>query len=145
MEGFTFMEIVIALAVMASAAAIIIGMQGAALRRTMRDSSAQQALLVARRIMAPIEAMNPKNFNLSSQDNQPVTSIFQTLGLPAAEVKGEDDPLKSLMASITVDDLPIPLLQKEALMKRVALRITWGAGLDDALEVLYLMPDPGTP
>lgn len=144
-EGFTFMEIVIALAVMASAAAIIIGMQGAALRRTMRDSNAQQALLIARRIMASIEAMNPKNFNLSSQDNQPVSSLFQTLGLPPTAVKGEDDPLKSLMASITVDDLPIPLLQKEALMKRIALRISWGAGFDDALEILYLMPDPGTP
>lgn len=139
------MEIVIALAVMASAAAIIIGMQGAALRRTMRDSNAQQALLVARRIMASIEAMSPRNFNLSSQDNQPVSAILQTLGLPASEVKGEDDPLRSLMASVTVDDLPIPLIQKEVLMKRIALRISWGTGFDDALEVLYLMPDPGTP
>jgi prepilin-type N-terminal cleavage/methylation domain-containing protein len=144
-SGFTFIEVVIALAVMASAAGIIIGMQGAALRRTVRDSNAQQAMLAARRIMASIEAVNPKNFTVQSQENQPVSAILQTLGVSSLGDKDEVAAMSMLSASLLVEDLPIPLLEKEALMRKIILKVFWGQSLDESLEVVYLQPDPGTP
>lgn len=143
-SGFTFIEVVIALAVMASAAGIIIGMQGAALRRTVRDTNAQQAMLAARRIMASIEALNPKNFNLQTQENQPVSEVLQTLGIGSLSDKDEVAAMSALSASLLVQDWPIPLLEKEALMKRITLRLFWGPGWDEAFEVIYLLPDPGS-
>ncbi len=142
-SGFTFIEVVIALAVMASAAGIIIGMQGAALRRTTRDTYAQQAMLAARRIMASIEALNPKNFNLQTQENQPVSAVLQTLGVTSLSDKDEAAAMSALNASLLVEDWPIPLLEKEVLMKRIILRLFWGQGWDEAFEVIYLLPDPG--
>lgn len=141
--GFTFIEVVVALAVMASAAGIIIGMQGAALRRTVRDTNAQQAMLTARRIMSSIEALDPKNFNIQSQENQPASALLQTLGVTSVGDKDEAAAISTLSANLLVEDLPIPLLEKEALMKKIILRLFWGQGLDEALEVIYLMP--GTP
>ncbi len=143
--GFTFIEVVIALAVMASAAGIIIGMQGAALRRTVRDSNAQQAMLATRRVMASIEAMDPKNFTIQNQDNQPIATILQNLGITQSADRGDTGPMSAMTASLVVEDWPIPLLQGEAVMKRVILRVVWGPGLDEALEVLYLLPDLTSP
>lgn len=139
--GFTFIEVVIALAVMASAAGIIIGMQGAALRRTARDFNAQQAMLVARRIMASIEAVDPKNFNIQSQDNQPVSSVLQSLGITSQSDQADSASLSQLSASLTVEEWPIPLLQGTGLMNKIILRIFWGPGIDEALEVIYLQPN----
>jgi prepilin-type N-terminal cleavage/methylation domain-containing protein len=141
--GFTFIEVVIALAVMASAAGIIIGMQGAALRRTVRDTNAQQSMLTARRIMSSIEAVDPKNFNIQSQENQPALAVLQTLGVTSVGDKDEAAAISAINATLLVEDLPIPLIEKEALMKKIVLRLFWGPGVDEALEVIYLMP--GTP
>jgi prepilin-type N-terminal cleavage/methylation domain-containing protein len=143
-SGFTFIEVVIALAVMASAAGIIIGMQGAALRRTARDTNAQQAMLAARRIMASIEALNPKNFNLQTQENQPISAILQTLGVTSLGDKDEAAAMGALSASLLVQEWPIPLLEKEALMRKIILKIFWGPAWDETFEVIYLLPDPGT-
>ena len=141
--GFTFIEVVVALAVMASAAGIIIGMQGAALRRTVRDTNAQQSMLTARRIMSSIEAVDPKNFNIQSQENQPALAVLQTLGVTSVGDKDEAAAISAINATLLVEDLPIPLIEKEALMKKIVLRLFWGPGVDEALEVIYLMP--GTP
>jgi prepilin-type N-terminal cleavage/methylation domain-containing protein len=143
-SGFTFIEVVIALAVMASATGIIIGMQGAALRRTARDTTAQQAMLGARRIMASIEALSPKNFNLQTQENQPVLAVLQTLGVTPLGDKDEAAAMSALTASLVVEDWPIPLLEKEALMKRIILKIFWGPAWDETFEVIYLLPAPGS-
>ena len=66
-SGFTFVEVMIALVLLASASAILVGMQSAAVHRTIRDTSAQKSMMVARRIMAMIETIPDNEFNLSSQ------------------------------------------------------------------------------
>lgn len=118
-------------------------MQGAALRRTSRDTNAQQAMLAARRIMASIEAMDPKNFNIQNQENQPASMLLQNLGVTSVGDKDEAAAVSALNATLLVEDLPIPLLEKEVLMKKIILRLFWGQGVDEAMEIIYLMP--GTP
>ena len=48
-SGFTFVEVMIALVLLASASAILVGMQSAAVHRTIRDTPAQKSMMVARR------------------------------------------------------------------------------------------------
>jgi len=138
--GFTFVEILVALTLLAGAAGLLIGLQGAAVRRTLRDTQAQQAMLAARRIMSSIESMKPADFNLSNQDNQPVASVLQALGVPASSTSSEQDSLSSLSASIQVEDwvVPLPNATPEP-MKRITLRISWGIAPDDSITIFYLL------
>jgi hypothetical protein len=93
--------------------------------------------------MSSIEAVDPKNFNIQSQENQPALAVLQTLGVTSVGDKDEAAAISAINATLLVEDLPIPLIEKEALMKKIVLRLFWGPGVDEALEVIYLMP--GTP
>jgi prepilin-type N-terminal cleavage/methylation domain-containing protein len=134
-RGFTFIEVIVALALLAASASILIGMEGAAIRRTIRDQNAQQATLAARRILASIEAIDPKDFNLGSSDNRPVEELLGDLGVePDQRQRGNP-----LTASLLVEDQPIPFPNTAINpMKRITLTISWGQGRDDSITVFYL-------
>jgi hypothetical protein len=113
-------------------------MEGAAIRRTIRDQNAQQATLAARRIMASIEAIDAKEFNLASSDNQPVEQLLSTLGVEPARQRG-GAPMPPLTSSLVVEDQPIPFPNTVINpMKRITLTISWGPGRDDFITVFYL-------
>jgi len=137
-RGFTFIEVIVALALLAASASILIGMEGAAIRRTIRDQNAQQATLAARRIMASIEAIDAKEFNLASSDNQAVEQLLSTLGVEPARQRG-GATMPPLTASLVVEDQPIPFPNTVINpMKRITLTISWGPGRDDFITVFYL-------
>lgn len=138
-DGFTFIEVIVALALLAASASILIGMEGAAIRRTIRDQNAQQATLSARRIMASIEAIKPNEFNLSSSDNRSVEDLLRDLGVEAASSQADQPPRPPLSASLMVEEQPIPFPNTViAPMKRLTLTISWGQGRDDFINVFYL-------
>lgn len=138
-RGFTFIEILVALTLLAAAAGLLIGLQSAAVRRTLRDTQAQQAMLAARRIMSSIESMKKDSFDLSNQDNQPVASVLQALGVPASSDPSEQDALASLAASIQIEDwiLPLPDMDQNP-MKKITMKIAWGVAPDESISILYL-------
>jgi prepilin-type N-terminal cleavage/methylation domain-containing protein len=138
-RGFTFFEVMVALALLAVAASILIGMEGAAIRRTLRDTNAQQAMLAARRIMAAVETMKEPDFNLSNQNNRPVLDVLQELGAPNPTDPTALEALQNISASITVEDwiLPIPNAESSP-MKRVAVSLSWGPQADDRFDVLFI-------
>lgn len=136
--GFTFLEVIVALALLAVSASLLIGMEGAAVRRTIRDANAQQAMLAARRIMASVEAIDDKDFNLSSQDNRSVTEILDALGVPPNQDQTVQGSTAALTASLFVEDLPIPLPNAVVdPMKKITLTITWGRSRDDTVTIYY--------
>jgi prepilin-type N-terminal cleavage/methylation domain-containing protein len=138
-DGFTFIEVMVALALLAVAASILIGMEGAAIRRTLRDTNAQQAMLAARRIMAAVEAIPANEFNLANQDNRPVLDVLQELGAPNPSDQAALAPLQSISTSITVEDWILPLPNAESSpMKKIALRLSWGTQADDQLDLLFI-------
>ncbi len=138
-RGFTFIEILVALTLLAAAAGLLIGLQSAAVRRTLRDTQAQQAMLAARRIMSSIESMKKDSFDLSNQDNQPVASVLQGLGVPASSDPSEQDALASLATSIQIEDwiLPLPDMDQNP-MKKITMKIAWGVAPDESISILYL-------
>ncbi|MFO0415891.1 MAG: prepilin-type N-terminal cleavage/methylation domain-containing protein, partial [Pseudomonadota bacterium] len=135
-RGFTFFEVMVALALLAVAASILIGMEGAAIRRTLRDTNAQQAMLAARRIMAAVETMKEPDFNLSNQNNRPVLDVLQELGAPNPTDPTALEALQNISASITVEDwiLPIPNAESSP-MKRVAVSLSRGPQPADRFDV----------
>jgi prepilin-type N-terminal cleavage/methylation domain-containing protein len=138
-HGFTFIEVIVALALLAASASILIGMEGAAIRRTIRDQNAQQATLAARRIMASIEAIKPNEFNLSSSDNRPVEDLLSDLGVEATTSQIDQPTRPPLSASLMVEEQPIPFPNTVINpMKRLTLTISWGPGRDDFINVFYL-------
>lgn len=137
-RGFTFVEVIVALTLLAASASILIGMEGAAIRRTIRDQNAQQATLAARRIMASIEAIKSNEFNLASSDNQSVEQLLSTLGVEPGQQRNAL-PTPPLTASLVVEEQPIPFLNTVINpMKRITLTVSWGPGRDDFITVFYL-------
>ena len=140
-SGFTFVEVIVALTLLAVAAGLLIGLEGAAVRRTIRDTQAQQSMLAARRIMSSIEAMRTKDFTLGNVDNQPAAAVIQQLGGPSSDDPSETKALDLLSATIQVEDWVLPLPQTESTpLKRILLKVAWGTEVDESISVLYLMP-----
>lgn len=140
--GFTFIEVTVALALLAVAASILIGMQGSAVRRTLRDINAQTAMLVARRIMASIEILNDAEFSLATQNNTPVKDLMQQLNITDLGGSGESAALNTMTASVAIDDIDIPMEINDTVekMKRIILRLTWGPGSDESIQLVYQRP-----
>lgn len=138
-RGFTFVEIIIALSLLAIAAGLLIGLQSAAVQRTLRDRSAQQAMLAARRIMASIEA-NADKLQISDQSNEPLSAVLQTLGAPAPSATDNKQELDNLRVSLQfVDwDLPLENIENPA-MRKVILTISWSDAPQDSFKIDYLM------
>ena len=144
-RGFSFIELVVALALFAVAASVIVGLESSAINRTLRDKNAQQAMLAARRIMASIEAAGPA-LDLPDQEGVPVSEVLSSLGAPDTGSDDEKAALSSFRASLRIQDwdLPFENVQNPA-MRKVALVIAWGDGVGDAFKIDYLFPrGPGT-
>lgn len=139
-QGFTLVEVVIAVVVLASAFITLLGLQSAIMRRTLRDEARQQEMLLARSILSAIES------NLEAVEVQDKTMpaeelIDEMLADAAPDVKQEKrSQLFNFMARITVDLWGIPNFKDDA-MKRIRLAIYLEDDPADAFEVLFFIPN----
>ncbi len=145
-SGFTLIEILIALTVMAAASGVLIGMQSAAIARTFRDKNAQQGMLLARRIMASVEASGDNPQAVANFDNENAISALQKFGIPEPTEAAEKKALAPFAVSMLVEEFPLPIPNMEPEpMNKVTLRISWGTDIDQNFIVTYLMPIPKQP
>ena len=143
-SGFSLIEVIVALAIMAAAASLLIGMQGAAIARTLRDRDAQQAMLAARRIMSSIEAAGD-DAPVENFDGETVLETLKKFGGPDATEEGEALSYASLRVAMAVDEwkLPIPNVE-DSPMRKITLKVYWGSQIDEAFLITYLAPiQPG--
>ena len=137
--GFTFLEVIVALALLAVSATILIGMEGAAARRTMRDLRAQHAILAMRSIMSSIESAKDKDLPFGPQDNRPVLELLQELGHPPPSDESAIKAFSSLVATIQVDEFPLGLTQEITIdLRRVSVAVIWGMSPDESVQVAYI-------
>lgn len=138
-SGFTLIEIMVALLILASASGILIGMQSSAIARTIRDKNAQQGMLLARRIMSSIEVAGPTGV-LENFDGEPAINALQRWGIPEPTDQAEKQTLSPFSVSLAVEEfqLPLPNISQDP-MKKLTLRITWGSEVDESFIVSYLM------
>ena len=143
-RGFTFLEVMIALLLLASASSLLLGMQGASIARTLRDADAQQATLLGRRVMTAIELAG-KKAPPAPFGEQGALNALQQFGLPEPTPPEEKAALNRLSVSLQVDEwqLPLPNTQLNP-MSKLTLKVLWGPGIDDTFTISYLMspPDP---
>jgi prepilin-type N-terminal cleavage/methylation domain-containing protein len=141
-KGFTFIEVIIALSLLAVSTAVLIGLEGSTVQRTIRDRSVQQSMLAARRVLAAVEAADTK-LELSDQNDVPVIDLLRTLNAAELANDAEKGDLETLRASVKIQDWPLPLqgVAQNALRKLV-LDISWGSDPRDVFEITYFIPGP---
>ncbi len=138
-SGFTFIEVMVALIILASASGILVGMQSSAIARTIRDKNAQQGMLLARRIMASIETLGPTGL-VGNFDNEPALNALQKWTIPDPTDDAEKKALAPFSVSMSSDDLVLPLPNtSQNPMKKVLLRVSWGQEVDESFIIMYLM------
>ncbi len=140
--GFTLIEILIALSIMAAATVVLMGMQSAAIARTLRDRNAQQGMLLARRIMASIESLGDPN-NIQNFDNESGIGALQKLGIPDPTDDTEKRALAPFQVSLLAEDFPLPLpnIAPDG-VRKVTLKVSWGAAIDETFFINFLMAVP---
>jgi prepilin-type N-terminal cleavage/methylation domain-containing protein len=140
--GFTLIEILIALSVMAAASVVLMGMQSAAIGRTIRDRNAQQGMLLARRIMASVESIADPN-NIQNFENESGVGALQKLGIPDPTEDAEKRALEPFQVTLLNEDFPLPLPNIDPSgLKKITLRVSWGAAIDETFFINFLMATP---
>lgn len=142
-SGFTLIEILIALSVMASASVVLIGMQSSAIARTMRDKNAQQGMFLSRRIMASVEALANNPLDVPTFENESAIGALQKFGIPEPTDEHEKRALEPFQVALLGEflQIPIPNVNQDPIRKFV-LKITWGPAVDETFSVVYLMAMP---
>jgi prepilin-type N-terminal cleavage/methylation domain-containing protein len=137
--GFTFIEVMVALIILASASGILVGMQSSAIARTIRDKNAQQGMLLARRIMSSIEALGPTGL-VGNFDGEPAMNALQKWSIPEPTEDIDKKALAPFSVSIASEDfvLPLPNTSQDP-MKKILLRVSWGREVDESFIIMYLM------
>jgi type II secretory pathway pseudopilin PulG len=138
--GFTFIELILALALLAASMTVFIGLQAAAVQRTIRDRNVQQAMLAARRIMAAIDT-NP---TILEQGNIPpslLPNLFSQLGFRVSGNVEEQELLSSLQGELIIENWPLPVPNaEESPLRRLTVRIAWSPDPVDRFELVYYIP-----
>lgn len=140
--GFTLIEILIALAIMAAATVVLMGMQGSAIARTIRDRNAQQGMLLARRIMSSIESAADPN-NIQNFENESGLGALQKVGIPDPTDDTEKRAIAPFQVTLLAEDFPLPLpnIAPDG-VKKVTLKVSWGAAIDETFFINFLMAVP---
>lgn len=128
------MEVLIAVALMASATTIIIGLQSSSVYRTLRDRNGQQAALAARRILSLVEAQDSDLD--SNQYSGSAYDVLSQLGVASTQTELSKDLLSKYQVQLSME--PWDVLGPDSL-KKIMLTIAWGADPDDHIDYVYFV------
>ncbi len=138
--GFTLIEVVFAVLILAGSLVVLLGLQTSSLQLTGRDKMTQQAMLYARRILSPIETSKE---GIDIQDEQGSVKELMQKFIPGDSSVDTDTTISpAFRARLKVEHWGIPKVNEEA-MKRLTLTISWGESTDERFEVVYFMPNDG--
>lgn len=132
----------IALAVLAVALTIILGLQSALVSRTVLERQQREAMNFAREIFSAVEAREASGdpLDTGSYSGRP-GDIMDGL-LPGSFTQPKDDAVTlaaDYQAELIVEYWGIPNVAEKA-MKRVELRISWGERAPETLQLVLFIP-----
>ena len=138
--GFSLIEVVFAVLVLASSLVTLLGLQSSSLQLSAHSKFTQRAMLIAREILAPIETSHDP---IDIQDVEGTPEEILEKVLPAKISSQEPNSRNSMFrVRLRVAFWGIPKVNEEA-MKRVTLTVRWSASPDDSFEIIYFMPNEG--
>lgn len=136
-NGFTLLEVLIALLILATSMVTILSLQGAIMSRTVQDSRAQRALLASRLILSLIEAQ---------EDTLPFTNDQGTVADIIKVIAPEGGNLPTILNLSDYADIQAAITTQpwtaggiaENLLKKFVITLKWGDGPGEFLETTYL-------
>lgn len=142
-KGFTLVEVVIAILILAGSLVVLLGLQSASVTKALRDRNQLQAMLAAKHIFAAVEVF--QQFD-DRDDTLPVYQLLKDLdALPDVGDSAEEEELYARMeARIQIGEWEnpealAPLGADKNLLKRIYLQIFWGESPDDQMEIVYFI------
>jgi type II secretory pathway pseudopilin PulG len=136
--GFTFIEVVIAVSLLAASAAIIIGLQGSAIQRGIHDKYSQIGILIARRLMASLET-NEQDLQPFEQSGR-VVELLSTFKMTMPDDKDEIAVMDQLQATVRIEPWGIPSVDPDA-MRKITIIVSWSSDPYDAVRLMYFAPN----
>lgn len=136
-QGFTFIEILIALIMLASSFTIIIGLQTAAISATVYDSQMQKGLLIARTIMSYLEVSDESISNMNKSGN--AISVLESIApnIPNGTINMRE--FQSYQAELIIEYWNVELLAPNSL-QRVMLKVWWGQNGREQINLDFFIP-----
>lgn len=131
-KGFTLLEIMIAVLILSVSMIVLLGLQASVLTQEKRDSERQEAISVAKQILAAIE-LYPERLKSGSQ---PAKELLDFLSPNSPAAKESD-----LFSDLEVEMISLPDFPDKDL-ERISLTISWGSSELDKVNFIYVRPDP---
>jgi prepilin-type N-terminal cleavage/methylation domain-containing protein len=137
-QGFTLIEVTLAIVLLSGAMVVLLGLQSSIMRRTYVDSQNQLAMMAARQVLSAIEVSDlPVDTQETSGDLKEIlTSLISVNAEDEKSLKIFDE----LSLHLSVSFWGIPTVDEQA-MKRVELTVSWSDRPQDALQVVYFFPN----
>lgn len=140
--GFTLLEVIVAIMILASALVIILGMQSAVIDQSVRAQQEQQAMLLARRILARLETGHTSVPDGTSEFTG--NEILEKFELESRESEERLERIEGLAVRTVVDYSGVPGVDLKA-MRRILLTIAWGPTADDQFEAVFFVANDEEP
>ncbi|MEZ4754741.1 MAG: hypothetical protein R3A13_10620 [Bdellovibrionota bacterium] len=134
--GFTIMEIIIAILILAASLTTLLGLQSASIRRTFTDKNQQKAMLAARAILSAIEVQSSAD-DVQSDQGTVIQVLKNLIPLPPVEIPVQD-PLNLFTAELIVTPAKLPGLDGDV-MKQAILKVSWGETEAESLSLNYFI------
>ncbi|MBN8550947.1 MAG: hypothetical protein J0M12_16660 [Deltaproteobacteria bacterium] len=139
-DGFSLIEVVFAVLILASSLVTLLGLQSSSLQLSAHSKFTQRAMLIAREILAPIETSRDP-IEIQDIEGTPEEILEKVLAarLPAVQ---NDSKNTMYRVRLQVEYWGIPNLNEQA-MKRITLTVRWSASQEDTFQIIYFMPNEG--
>ena len=140
-RGFTLIEVVIALMILAVSLTTLLSLLSSVVQRTIRGQREEIAMLAARSVLASIET------SASAKSVEPFEGLLSDLLLrmnvsrpePKAEsTESEEDALASYQANLIVEPWGIATFPDA--LQRIRLVVSWGPTTLDRVTLDYFIP-----
>ena len=145
LRGFTLMEVALALLLLAGALTVLLGLQSSSISRAVRDRRQQQAMLIARSILAAIE-VSVDRLEIDEITDAPERLIQKITGADLPKDATAPYP-RDFRANLRVADLEIPVPSRDPRfaddaipLKQVVLTVFWGEHAADQLQTVFIIP-----
>ncbi len=135
-DGMTLIEITFAVLILAGSLVVLIGLQTSTLQRTARDQFSQQAMLRARRLIAPLESTTQPLEN-NVYEGRFLEVLKQVAPYDVAE--RDEDPNQPFDARVEIRDWALPEVG-EKVMRLVEVSVAWGQANDEKVTLRYFLP-----
>jgi len=138
-RGFTLIEVILAVVVLASGLTIILGLQSSIVSQTIRDRNREYALLAGRQILAQLEA---EQVGMEARDEtKPLAAMLSEFkGTEKDDFSPEEQSrLKEFFAHMVTTGIKVPGIDIDVLTK-ISLTISWSSAPIDSVEIIYFVP-----